>query len=220
MLLTNDRGVPSRPAGARCEQGTATARPSKRVPYSVQQTGGDDRCDRDKNGCDQVMQHAVGHVTLLGWLWIWKGQLRCSWYQSQQTLRHSSRCKLSVRRMAPRESPSLRASLLKFVHAFMIQTTHTAVVNACAKLDQRLARWILMADDRVDGSSLPLTHEFLSLMLGVRRAGVTEALHALERKGLISSSRGALLVRTRKGIERSAGGTYGVPEKELRRLIG
>ena len=77
-----------------------------------------------------------------------------------------------------------------------------------------------MADDRVDGSSFPLAHEFLSLMLGVRRAGVTEALHALERKGLISSSRGALLVRTSKGIERSAGGTYGVPEKELRRLIG
>ena len=74
---------------------------SKRVPYSVQQAGGDDRCGRDKNGCDQVMQHAVGHVTLLGWLWIWKGQLRCSWYQSQQTLRHSSGCKLLVRRRAP-----------------------------------------------------------------------------------------------------------------------
>jgi CRP-like cAMP-binding protein len=117
-------------------------------------------------------------------------------------------------------SPSLRASLLKMCTAFMIQTTHTAVANACAKLDQRLARWILMADDRVDGSSLPLTHEFLSLMLGVRRAGVTEALHVLESKGLISSSRGAILVRNRKGIERSAGGTYGVPEKELRRLMG
>ena len=125
-----------------------------------------------------------------------------------------------VLRKAMNTSPSLRASLLKYVHAFMIQTTHTAVANACAKLDQRLARWILMADDRVDGNSLPLTHEFLSLMLGVRRAGVTEALHALERKGLISSSRGAILVRNRKGIERSAGGTYGVPEKEMRRLIG
>ncbi len=66
-----------------------------------------------------------------------------------------------------------------------------------------------MADDRVDGNSLPLTHEFLSLMLGVRRAGVTEALHALESKGLIRSSRGAIVVRSRKGIERSAGGTYG-----------
>jgi hypothetical protein len=70
----------------------------------------------------------------------------------------------------------------------MVQTTHTAVANACGKLDQCLARWILMADDRVDGNSLPLTHEFLSLMLGVRRAGVTEALHTLESKGLIRSS--------------------------------
>ena len=58
------------------------------------------------------------------------------------------------------------------------------------------------------------------VMLGVRRAGVTEALHALESKGLIRSSRGAIVVRNRKGIERSAGGTYGVPEKELRRLVG
>src|SRR3954451_5823638 len=124
-----------------------------------------------------------------------------------------------VLRKAMNNSPSLRTSLLKYVNAFMIQTTHTAVANACAKLDQRLARWILMADDRVDGRSLPLTHEFLSL-LGVRRAGVTEALHALERKGLIGSTRGAILVRNRKGIERSAGGTYGVPEKELRRLMG
>ena len=125
-----------------------------------------------------------------------------------------------VLRKAMNSSPSLRASLLKYVHTFMIQTTHTAVANACAKLDQRLARWILMADDRVDGSSLPLTHEFLSLMLGVRRAGVTEALHVLESKGLIRSSRGAILVRNRKGIERSAGGAYGVPEKEMQRLMG
>jgi CRP-like cAMP-binding protein len=125
-----------------------------------------------------------------------------------------------VLRKAINSSPSLHAALLRYVQAFLVQTTHTAVANACAKLDQRLARWILMADDRVDGNSLPLTHEFLSLMLGVRRAGVTEALHALESKGLIRSSRGAIVVRNRKGIERSAGGTYGVPEKELRRLMG
>jgi len=125
-----------------------------------------------------------------------------------------------VLRKAINSSPSLHAALLRYVQAFMVQTTHTAVANACARLDQRLARWILMAHDRVDGNSLPLTHEFLSLMLGVRRAGVTEALHALESKGLIRSSRGAIVVRNRKGIERSAGGTYGVAEKELRRLVG
>ena len=60
-------------AKIRFEQETATACPSKRVPYSVQQTGGDNRRGRDKNDCDQVMQHVVSHVTLLGWLWIWKG---------------------------------------------------------------------------------------------------------------------------------------------------
>jgi hypothetical protein len=57
-------------------------------------------------------------------------------------------------------------------------------------------------------------------MLGVRRAGVTEALHALESRGLISSARGQITVRNRKGIERSAGESYGVPEAEYRRLIG
>jgi DNA-binding FadR family transcriptional regulator len=77
-----------------------------------------------------------------------------------------------------------------------------------------------MAADRLDGNKLPLTHEFLSLMLGVRRAGVTEALHALEGQGLIHASRGEVTVRNRKGIERKAGHSYGVPEAELRRLIG
>ena len=102
----------------------------------------------------------------------------------------------------------------------MVQTAQTAISNARAKLNERLARWILMADDRIDGSRLPLTHEFLSLMLGVRRAGVTEALHALESEGLIRASRGEIIVRSRKGIERRAGDSYGIPEAEFRRLIG
>jgi CRP-like cAMP-binding protein len=117
-------------------------------------------------------------------------------------------------------SPSLHASLLKYVQTFMVQTSHTAIANARAKIDARLARWILMADDRIDGHTLPLTHEFLSLMLGVRRAGVTVALHALEGQGLIRASRGEIVVRNRKGIERRAGESYGVPEAEFRRLIG
>jgi CRP-like cAMP-binding protein len=123
-------------------------------------------------------------------------------------------------RKAMRASESLQNVLLKYVQAFMVQTAHTAISNARAKLDQRLARWILMAADRLDGNKLPLTHEFLSLMLGVRRAGVTEALHALEGQGLIHASRGEVTVRNRKGIERKAGHSYGVPEAELRRLIG
>ncbi len=115
---------------------------------------------------------------------------------------------------------SIRGLFLKYVQAFVVQTAHTAICNARAKLDQRLARWILMAHDRLGVDTLPLTHEFLSLMLGVRRAGVTEAMQALEGRGLIRCARGQIVVRDRKGIERSAGGSYGVPEAEFRRLIG
>lgn len=137
-----------------------------------------------------------------------------------QAAGHGQRIKTGELRKAMRASASLQHVLLKYVQAFMVQTAHTAMSNARAKLDQRLARWILMADDRLDGNKLTLTHEFLSLILGVRRAGVTEALHALESKGLIHASRGEINVRNRKGIERAAGHSYGVPEAEFRRLIG
>jgi CRP-like cAMP-binding protein len=102
----------------------------------------------------------------------------------------------------------------------MVQTAHTAIANARSHIDQRLARWILMAHDRIGDNTLPLTHEFLSLMLGVRRAGVTEAVHSLKRRKLIDTGRNKIVIRNRKGIERVAGGCYGTPEKEYRRLIG
>jgi len=123
-------------------------------------------------------------------------------------------------RKATQTSPSLRDSLLKFVQAFGVQTTHTAVSNAQSRLDVRLARWLLMAHDRLGDDPLPLTHEFLSLMLGVRRPGVTETLHTLREQGLISYGRGVITVEDRKGMERKAGTAYGTPEAEYRRLIG
>ena len=123
-------------------------------------------------------------------------------------------------RKATQASLSLRNSLLKFAQAFGVQTTHTAVSNAQSRLDVRLARWLLMAHDRLGDGPLPLTHEFLSLMLGVRRPGVTEALHVLREQGLISYGRGLITVQDRKGMERKAGEAYGTPEAEYRRLIG
>jgi CRP-like cAMP-binding protein len=117
-------------------------------------------------------------------------------------------------------SLSLRNSLLKFVQAFGVQITQTAICNAHSRLDVRLARWLLMAQDRVGHDMLPLTHEFLSLMLAVRRSGVTEALHALGNQGLISHGRGQITVKDRKGLERAAGEAYRAPEAEYRRLIG
>ena len=123
-------------------------------------------------------------------------------------------------RQAMQESPSLRDSLLKFVQAFGVQTSHTAICNARSKLDQRLARWLLMAQDRIQSDILPLTHEFLSVMLGVRRPGVTVALNALRERGLICYQRGEITIKDRKGVARVAGESYGTPESEYRRLIG
>src|ERR1700722_6688196 len=123
-------------------------------------------------------------------------------------------------RKAMRASDSLRAMLLKYVQVFMVQTTHTAIANARAHIDRRLARWILMAHDRTSDKTLPLTHEFLALMLGVRRPGVTEALQSLKRQKLIETGRNKIVVVNRNGIVKLAGPSYGVPEKEYRRLIG
>jgi CRP-like cAMP-binding protein len=122
-------------------------------------------------------------------------------------------------RNATRSSLSLRDSLLKYVQAFGVQTSHTAICNAQSRLDIRLARWLLMAHDRIGDDTLPLTHEFLSLMLGVRRPGVTDALNALRKLGLISYQRGQITVRDRKGMERTAGEAYGTPEAEYGRLV-
>jgi CRP-like cAMP-binding protein len=108
---------------------------------------------------------------------------------------------------------------LKYVQAFGVQTSHTAICNAQSRLDIRLARWLLMAHDRMGDDTLPLTHEFLSVMLGVRRPGVTDALNALRKLGLISYQRGQITVRDRKGMERTAGEAYGTPEAEYGRLV-
>ncbi len=123
-------------------------------------------------------------------------------------------------RSATQSSLSLRDSLLKFVQAFGVQTTHTAISNAQSRMDVRLARWLLMAHDRIANDTLPITHEFLSLMLGVRRPGVTVALKELRQQDLISYRRGQVTVEDRKGLERVAGEAYGTPEAEYRRLIG
>jgi CRP-like cAMP-binding protein len=117
------------------------------------------------------------------------------------------------------KSPTIKACFLKYVQAFMVQTAHTAIANARAKLPERLARWLLMAHDRVSDHRLPLTHEFLALMLAVRRPGVTEALHELERRNLIQAARREVVLLNRSGIEKIAGSFYGTPEAEYRRLF-
>ena len=118
-------------------------------------------------------------------------------------------------------SQPLRQALLLYVQVLLVQVAHTVLANGSGKIEERLARWILMSHDRLDGDEIALTHEFLSLMLGVRRAGtVTVATHLLEGQGLIRATRGLIRVTDRAGLEELADGSYGVPEAEYRRLIG
>jgi len=147
------------------------------------------------------------------------GSERTPHHTYMQVAGEGHRLAVSKLRELMTKSPALQAILLKYVQAFMVQTAHTAIANARATLTERLARWLLMAHDRVPGDDLPLTHEFLSLMLAVRRAGVTEALKSLEAAGMIQSARGRITVLNRKAIEKHAGSYYGVPEAEYRRLM-
>jgi len=123
-------------------------------------------------------------------------------------------------RQAMETSKTPRLRLDRFAHVLMVQIAQTAFANGKATVDSRLARWLLMVHDRQDGNELVLTHEFIAVMLGVRRAGVTDALHTLEGEGLIRGGRGVIRIVNRKGLVVLAGSLYGVPEAEYERLMG
>ena len=122
-------------------------------------------------------------------------------------------------RRAQEMSATLSRQLLRYAHLFLVQTSQTALSNGRSKIDERLARWLLMAHDRADSDQLKLTHDFLATMLGVRRPGVTVALNLLERQGLIRVKRGVISLVDRKGLEELSNGAYGAPEAEARRLF-
>ena len=125
-----------------------------------------------------------------------------------------------VLRRVMADSPALHGVLLRYVQAFMAQTTHTLLASTTHRLDERLARWLLMCRDRLDGDDLPLTQPFLSNMLGANRPGITLAVRSLAAAGLVRHARGRITVLDRAGLEAAAGGSYGMPEAEYVRLFG
>lgn len=114
---------------------------------------------------------------------------------------------------------ALRRLLLRYVHAFQIQTSQTALCNSSYNLEERLARWLTMCHDHIDGDEFPLTHEFLSIMLGVRRPGVTTTIHVLEGAGMIKARRSHIRIVDREKLQAAAGDSYGVAEAEYARII-
>ena len=116
-------------------------------------------------------------------------------------------------------SGALMRLLLRFTHALHVQVTQSAACNGRHTLQERLARWLLMTRDRIDSDLVPLTHDFLSMMLGARRAGVTVAVGALKSAGLIRNSTGRITIFDPAGLEAASCECYRVVKAEYARLL-
>jgi CRP-like cAMP-binding protein len=117
-------------------------------------------------------------------------------------------------------APAFRTILLRYALVHHGQVARTAACNGRHHTDQRLARWLLMAHDRVKEDEFPMTHEFLAMMLGVRRAGVTIAAGQLQKAGFIRYERGCIEVTDRPGLESAACECYGIVRRAQDRLLG
>ncbi|MEY2485256.1 MAG: hypothetical protein QOH39_904 [Verrucomicrobiota bacterium] len=111
------------------------------------------------------------------------------------------------------ELPRIRDHLLQYVQALMIHGSQTALCGVRHGFEQRLACWLCLACDALDGDVLPVTHDDLSVILGLRRTGVTEALNRFEEEGLVRKMRGVLQIRERGRLEKKACGCYGIVTK-------
>lgn len=130
------------------------------------------------------------------------------------------RMKASLFRKELARSASMRTVMLHYAHAFFNQVAQSAACNQFHSLEQRCCRWLLMTHDRMESEQFLLTQEFLAMMLGVQRTGVTAAAGALQRAGLINYSRGNVTIKDRHGLERRACECYGIAKREFDRLLG
>jgi CRP-like cAMP-binding protein len=118
------------------------------------------------------------------------------------------------------ESAALRGLLGRYALALNVQVSLTAACNALHVIEQRLARWLLIAHDRADDDEFPMTHDFLSMMLGVRRPGLSVAAGVLQKAGLIQYARGRMAVTDRPGLEAASCECYHAARREFARLLG
>ena len=116
-------------------------------------------------------------------------------------------------------SASMQTVMLRYAHALFNQVAQSAACNQFHTLEQRCCRWLLMTHDRMQSDEFLLTQEFLAMMLGVQRTGVSVAAGALQRAGLIRYKRGNVTMIDRRGLQQRSCECYGVSKKEFDRLL-
>jgi CRP-like cAMP-binding protein len=126
--------------------------------------------------------------------------------------------KLAFRRELDHNS-ALQQSLSRYLHVTMTQLAGSAACLRFHQIGPRLARWLLMTQDRANSERFQVTHEFLAFMLGVRRVGITTAAASLQRQGLIEYHRGDITILTRRGLEKAACGCYASDRKVYAELL-
>lgn len=161
----------------------------------------------------------VGNEGLVG-LPVVIGDAQSPTAMYMQVAGHGLRVKAETLWNQVEHSASLRLSLLRYVHAYLNLVGQTAACAHFHDLQQRCARWLLMTHDRMHGDHFTLTQEFLAMMLGVRRAGVTGAAGALQREGLIRYARGSVKILDYQGLRKRSCECYDVSRLEFDRLLG
>ena len=131
---------------------------------------------------------------------------------------HGFSVKAKILREQSEASSELRLRLQRSIQGLLVQTAQTAACNRVHELEERLARWLLMCQDRVQNDHLPITHEFLAMMLGTRRTTVTVAAGMLHKAGLIAYSRGHVTIQNRERLEHAACECYQIIREEYVRL--
>ncbi|MUG96906.1 helix-turn-helix domain-containing protein [Scytonema sp. UIC 10036] len=120
---------------------------------------------------------------------------------------------------ANRQGP-LHRLLQRYTQALLMQISQSAACNRFHSMEERFCRWILMSHDRVRSDKFPMTHEFISKMLGVRRPSISVIAAMLQKAELISYNRGKMTILDRKGLEAGSCECYGILKKDFDRLIG
>ena len=130
------------------------------------------------------------------------------------------RIKASMLMDETRQSEPLRRLLALYQSAFMSQLSQSVACNGLHSVQKRCCRWLLITHDRLASNEVPLTHEFLAIMLGARRSSVTEVLQPLQEQGLVHNARGVITILDRAGLEAACCECYRSVADEFHRLLG